>query len=65
MNGVLMFYHHMSFLIGWGIVRVLMKRKRKSDFSSMEKPPASIQRVNPNEYQLICIGDLVKSIYKT
>ena len=33
------------------------------DFSSMEKPPVSVEPVNPNEYQLIYIGDLVK-IYK-
>ena len=35
----------------------LMKRKRNSDFNSVRKPPASVEWVNPNEYQLICIGD--------
>ena len=30
------------------------------DFSNWRRPPASVDRENTNEYQLICIGDLVQ-----
>ena len=40
-----------------------MKRKLDPDFSDRRKPPASVDRVNTNEYQLVCIVDLVQ-IYK-
>ena len=33
------------------------------DFSNRRRPPASVDQVNMNECQLICIGDLVQ-IYK-
>ena len=38
-------------------VRMLMKRKLDPDFSDWRIPPASVDPVNKNKYQLICIGD--------
>ena len=40
-----------------------MKRKLNPDFSNRRSSTASVDQVNRNEYQLICIGDLVQ-IYK-
>ena len=40
-----------------------MKWKLDPDFSNWRRPPSSVDRVNTNEYQLICTGDLVQ-IYK-
>ena len=40
-------------------VCTLMKQKWNSDFSDMEKPLTSIERVNPNEYQLIVPAERV------
>ena len=40
-----------------------MKRKLDPNFSNWRRPPASVDRVNTNEYQLICKGNLVQ-IYR-
>ena len=41
-----------------------MKRRLDTDFSNWRRPPASVDRVNTSEYQLICIGDLVQIYFK-